>query len=66
MKFAPALVASLAYAIKVDDLMDDLEDAVSITLYDDMTWSAEYNGGDDWYDEDYCSNEWFWEDCSQM
>ena len=63
MKFAHALTASVAYAVKVDDLMDDLENAVSVTLYDDMTWSAEYDY--DWEDE-YCYNEWNWEDCSQM
>ena len=68
MKFALALVASLAHAVKVDDLMDDLEDAVSVTLYDDMTWSAEYDydWDDDWYDDEYCDNWWNWEECSQM
>ena len=98
MKFSLALVASMAYAVKVDDLMDDLEDAVSVTLYDDMTWSAEYGDWDydwdydweddwdyeweddwdsweddwdydwedDWYVDDWCDEEWNWEDCSQM
>ena len=118
MKFALALVASLAHAVKVDDLMDDLEDAVSVTLYDDMTWSVEDNcewwnwedcsqmwwrnaceweregdcgwiyedyytwetfwvscdefnswdscNGDDYWEDEYCWNEWNWEDCSQM
>ena len=98
MKFSLALVASMAYAVKVDDLMDDLEDAVSVTLYDDMTWSAEYGDWDydwdydweddwdyeweddwdsweddwdydwedDWYVDEWCDEEWHWEDCSEM
>ena len=66
MKFALALVASLAQAVKVDDLMDDLEDAVSVTLYDDMTWSADYGWDDYWYEDEYCDNYWNWEDCSYM
>ena len=60
MKLALALIAASAYAVKVEDLMDELENATSVTLYDDMTWTAEF--GDSWD----CDNEWIWEECSWM
>ena len=58
MKFALALVASTAFAVKVNDLYEDLDGVSSVTLYDDMTWVAEWD--DSW--DDWCW-EWNWDEC---
>ena len=68
MKFALALVASMAYATK-EGLGDYLEDAVSVTLFDDFTWDVDFGDweddwSDDWDWEVSCYDDWHWEDCS--
>ena len=82
MKFSLALLASVSYAVKVEDIYDDLEDAISVTLFEDGTWTADtgdyyyddYYYDDYYWDDDYwvddweyvCSSDWIWEECSSM
>ena len=62
MKFALALTASAAYAVKVDDLVDDLEDATAVQLNAyDMTWEAIYD--DDSSSDDLECWTWNWDEC---
>ena len=63
MKFSLALLASVSYAVKVADIYDELEDAISVTLYEDGTWTADT--GDDYYYDDYsglCWDCWYGDD----
>ena len=66
MKFAIALVAGLASAVKVEDDGSTID----ITLVDDGTFEvddywSEDEWTDDWDADEFCYD-WNWEDCSGM
>ena len=67
MKFALALIAGIASAVKVDDIEEAIGDADSIVLTEDGYWYPQYNYDDYYYDDyyydDWCDYTWYWDDC---